>query len=129
MKTFNIEKILGYNIDLEIRVYSSIKSMQRGIIRNGNIFEIGTKSQFCPIHVIGGETEKFKAILFLCKNFLTMRIITHESTHIALWVCRQHKLNLNFGDEIDQTEEDFAYILGEVGRLLVLNLTALEYYK
>jgi len=129
LNIFTIKKVLGYSIDLEVRVYSSGQSLKVGIERAGWKFVPGTKAQFSPYYVEHDKITEDKAILFLCENWLTMKVISHESTHIAFWICKIHKLGLKFGKDVDSKEEKFAYILGEVGRLLVLNLRDLDYYK
>lgn len=132
MKKFVINKIRDLKVDLEVRVYSRPDTMKLAMARQGICYEKGTKALFQPfvIYSVSSAVSRKtrKSILFLCERNLTMRIISHESVHIVLWAFRLNKKSIKLGREADEIEENIAYAIGEVGRLLVLNLTDLGYY-
>lgn len=132
MKIFAIKKIRGYDVDIKVRVYKNKRTLKTGIIHAGFKYQKGTRAQFSPYYYFekNSRVKKNRAILFLCEGFLGMNVISHESVHVGLWILRVYKKNIQLSKkDITAAEEELAYMIGEVGKTIVSNLTGLGYYN
>lgn len=68
-------------------------------------------------------TPPFAGVMRLARPRLTAEVIAHESTHAALTITRLHDWSkddhdgrADFGEDCDDHEEAFAYLLGDIVR-------------
>lgn len=117
-----------------LRAAASRYHVRRGDVPEADAFE-DTLGVFQPRRFTTRYDRKRRAwvdttaacagVLRLCREALTPNVVTHEATHAALHITRLHDWakpdtdgRADFGDNCDEAEEAFAYLLGDLTGVL-----------
>lgn len=121
MVKFRLTNVLEYKTNILVLVYSSVKTMKRGM---NSFYRPGPRYTKAQVSIIDEEL-----VVFLNKDWLSMSVITHEAVHIGMHVLRSNKKDISLSEGINEIEENIAYVIGEVASLLVSNLVRTGIYK
>lgn len=102
----------------EVRLYDTDKEMNEAYLRTtfaktgGDPDIDGTAARVCPVRLEyeDGHWGPRIGYIFLCRNYCSTRVVSHEIIHVALEYYRQLNSNANFGKFCGPKEELLASI-------------------